>query len=100
MSWGTCSVHLWTHENCAGCLEARTRPPQRPWLSGRERTYLESLRDTLPIGLANREERPIAADLDPDGIVRFRPATLADQLDRIVAYWLFEQGYGDSEEVA
>lgn len=32
----------------------------------------------------------MAADVDPDGVVRFRRATLSEVLDRMVARWIWE----------
>ena len=57
-------------------------------LTGLQRTYLETVRDRM-----TDEDGPasdLAADLTEDGEVKFRPATLADQLDQVVVKWVWE----------
>lgn len=58
-------------------------------LTGLQRTYLETRRASIDPVL-DGPAHDMAADLDPDGVVRFRPATVNEVLDRIVAKWVFE----------
>ena len=58
-------------------------------LTGLQRTYLETVRARI-----SKDDGPaheLAGDLDPDGMIRFRPATMGDQLDRLIAKWIWEQ---------
>jgi hypothetical protein len=97
--YASCPVHSdYARESCSSCIERRTRPPVRPWLTGIEKTRLESVRARLSAD--DGAAYDMAVDLDPDGVVRFRPATLSDQLDRIVAKWIWSQAIGDVEDVA
>lgn len=99
MTWASCSAHTdYPRDECAGCIEKRTRPPTRPWLTGVEKSRLDSVRNRLSAD--DGAAYDMAADLDPDGMVRFRQATLTDQLDRIVAKWVWDQAVGDVEDVA
>ena len=66
-------------------------------LTGLQRTYLDTVRERV-----SKEDGPahdLAADLTPEGEVKFRPATLSDQLDRIVATWLLAQADEAAGEV-
>ena len=58
-------------------------------LTGLQRTYLESVRERISPDDGPAHE--LAGDLDADGMIRFRPATMGDQLDRLIAQWLWEQ---------
>ena len=90
MAYASCPAHTFPHQSCDDC--------QGYQLTGLQRTYLESRRTRI-----TAEDGPaydIAADLEPDGLVRFRPATLTDQLDRIIAAWLFDQALDDADALA
>jgi hypothetical protein len=63
-----------------------------------QRLFLEKRRDRI-----TSEDGPAhdtAADLDEDGMVRFRAATLDEVLDRIVAKWVWEQVVDDAVDGA
>lgn len=65
-------------------------------LTGLQRTYLEQVRARI-----TRDDGPahdMAGDLDHDGMIRFRPASLEDQLDRLIAKWIWDQTVGEVGE--
>jgi hypothetical protein len=57
-------------------------------LTGLQRTYLETVRDRITDD--DRPSADLAAELTEDGEVKFRPATLSDQLDQVVVRWIWE----------
>lgn len=99
--YASCAAHSdYAREHCTACLEARTRPPAKPFRPEANlvaRAYRQTYRNPPADDGAAYD---MAVDLDPDGVVRFRPATLSDQLDRIVAKWVWSQAIGDVEDVA
>ena len=64
-------------------------------LTGLQRTYLETRRARIDPVL-DGPAYDMAADLDPDGTVRFRAATVNEVLDRIVAQWVWRQVVDDA----
>jgi hypothetical protein len=91
MSFTSCAAHSdYARESCTDCLEARTRPPAKPFRPERNlvaRAYRQTYRNPPADDGAAYD---ITVDLDEDGEVHFRPATMADQLDRIVVKWIWE----------
>lgn len=67
-------------------------------LTGIQRTYLERLRYVLPSGLANREELPVAGEVDPDGMVKFTRCSFEEQVERLSAKRQFEWVMGMVDE--
>lgn len=61
-------------------------------LTGLQRTYLETVRDRMTDD--DRASEPIA-DVDPDGMIFWRPARLNEQLAYMVAKWIWEDAVGE-----
>ena len=68
------------------------------FLTGLQRTYLETVRDRM-----TDEDRPdphdFRGELDPDGMIHFRPATLSDHLEWAAARWVWEQQFENRGDV-
>lgn len=86
MSYLACDAHTFPHQHCPDCGVKRGS-----LLTGIERTELEKLRERM-----TDEDRPdpydFASELDADGMVKFRPATVSDHLDWVISRWLFSDG--------
>lgn len=63
-------------------------PAARYTLTGLQKTWLETVRSRMTP--ADGPAYDMAADLTDDGEVRFRPATLDDQLDQLIVRWVWE----------
>jgi hypothetical protein len=59
-------------------------------LTGIQKHELENWVASHPITDDDGPSADLAADLTEDGEVKFRPATLADQLDQVVVKWVWE----------
>lgn len=47
MSYSVCADHVFPRANCAACVERRTRPPSKPWLTGIVKERLDLRRDRM-----------------------------------------------------
>jgi hypothetical protein len=61
-------------------------------LTGLQRTYLETVRERMT-DEDRRDDTDFAVSLDDEGVARLRPASLGDQLDQLIARWLYDAGY-------
>lgn len=85
MSYGDrCQCHSCTLRHAVGAQ-----------LTGTQRNNLHELRERLTKGLANRELRPMAGELDSEGTLRFVPCTFKESVDRLVAKREFEWAIGE-----
>ena len=82
------------------CGKCRTESVVRPRgaLTGIQRNAAESYRESLPLGLANREERSFAVHMDEEGCARIRPCSTWEQAESIRIRRQFEWRVGLAEE--
>jgi hypothetical protein len=82
-----------------GRLTMKGERAARYELTGLQRTYLETRRARIDPQL-DGPAHDMAADLDPDGMVRFRPATVNEVLDRLISQWVWQSVVDDAVDGA
>ena len=68
-------------------------------LTGLQQVYLEKRRERIDPKM-DGPAHDVAADLTPDGEVKFRPATVDEVLDRLIAKWVWSQVVDDAVDGA